>query len=80
MSLGVVGDFMRKPLKQCSRCGLKFPKNDEQCLHCSHIKNAVELQKLKETINDEIKSNSKVGSFFLLIALILGLLLFLASS
>ena len=79
MTLGYLGDFMKKPTIKCKRCGLKSPEDNGCCSYCDHLKTEAELQSLKE----EIKSNSiysnKIGLVFIFLVFVISLLLYLSA-
>jgi hypothetical protein len=68
----------QKPTKLCERCGLKYPEDEPACLHCKEILSEPELEAFKEKIDSQGEATSNLGSIFCLVALILGVLLFLS--
>lgn len=70
--MGVFGAFRRqqKPTKKCSRCGLRFTVNKEECPHCSGLSDS-EVRNLKRRFTLEQLANSRLGTKMLLAAIVL---------
>ena len=65
-----------KPTKKCDRCGLRYPKDEERCSHCSEL-NARELDELLHRLKEEAGANSNLGTKFLLVSVVLAFFVFL---
>lgn len=67
----------QKPTKPCERCGLRYPEDEVQCTHCKDISDA-QLPAFKDHINAQYESGARLGSIFMAIALVIGVLLLLS--
>lgn len=67
----------QKPTKQCPRCSLRYPIDEEKCLHCKNVSDS-ELTAFKEHIEAQKEAGASLGSIFLMVTLILGALLLLS--
>jgi hypothetical protein len=65
--------------QQCERCELRYPKAEKRCPHCADL-NEKQLAMLREKYKREHTGNARLGHWFLLAALGLGILLLLALS
>jgi len=68
--------FIPPPLKltkKCNRCGLLYPKDEEQCSHCSNLSDQ-EVLELKDNFKNEQAGNNNLGKL-LFIAIILLMLM-----
>ena len=70
-------EFMIKNTKKCSRCGLKFPSTDEDCVHCHHL-NDKEFSDFKEQLSRSHSVRSSLGIKLFISALIIFILLLLS--
>lgn len=60
--------------KKCTRCGLLYPKDENECSHCSELTDK-EVINLKEDFVEEQKGNSELGKLFLFISSIVALIM-----
>jgi hypothetical protein len=66
--------------RRCQRCGLRYPKADAACPHCTGLTER-EVQELKDRHEDERAGNANLGRLLLYIAgLLLVAMLFVALS
>lgn len=77
MSLGGLGLKavqlrLQKRTTICSRCGLRYPKESEKCIHCGDL-GEQELQELLSTVKEQRESNRDLGVLFLTIAVLIGI-------
>ena len=75
--LGARAALRQKPTKLCERCGLRYAIDEAQCTHCKDISDS-ELADFKERIEAQHESSANLGYLFLVVALVLGILLFFA--
>ena len=69
----VVVPFIPVPIrrtKKCNRCGLLFPKKENECIHCSNL-NDVELEEPNSRIAEERKGNHRLGMLCLYLSLLI---------
>lgn len=60
--------------QQCERCGLLYPKDEKECIHCGNLDEA-QLHELKQKrLNDE-ESTRGLGGIFFLLSLVVVLIL-----
>ena len=78
MSLGYASDFMKKSTVNCERCGLKYPKENDNCSHCFHLTSERELQTLKTQLRENDKSFNKIRLIFVVLILMISFLLYLS--
>ena len=78
--MGLLGQALvrRKPTKPCHRCGLRYPVDEEECVHCKHIKTDRELSLFKEKLAKQREAKKNLGLRFLVIAVILTIILLLS--
>lgn len=78
--LGMFAAHMRnrKPTGKCERCGLYFPKSEENCIHCHDLSDS-ELIKFKEKISKEHKGNASLGKLMLFTGAVVFLLVVLVN-
>lgn len=76
--LGARAAFKQKPTKPCERCGLRHPIDEVRCSHCKDISDQ-ELPTFKENIGTQHELGAKLCSIFFVVALALGVFLFLLS-
>ena len=64
--------------RKCHRCGLRYPKNDTVCPHCSGLTDQ-QVAEVKARREREHAGNANLGRLFLYIAglLVVGMLIFL---
>jgi hypothetical protein len=62
---------------QCQRCDLYYPESLAQCVHCSELDD-IQLSAFKLAHHETLQDNSKLGSYLLFGAVIIGLLLLLS--
>lgn len=67
----------KKPTKKCERCGLRYPEEDEVCIHCGKLDDS-ELLQLKESIEEEHKAHFYLGRKFYAVALMVFVMLLLS--
>ena len=60
----------QKPNQKCERCGLVYPTDEDECIHCGKL-GEVELNTLKEKILNDAESANNLGRLFVILALIL---------
>lgn len=75
--LGARAALKQRPTKRCERCGLRYPKDEDRCTHCKNVSDS-ELAAFKEQIEAQRESGGRLGAIFLVMALALGVLLFLS--
>jgi hypothetical protein len=68
----------QKPTKLCERCGLRYSLDEPACTHCKDIVSESDLAAFKERIQQQKVSGVNLGAIFFVIALAIGLLLFLS--
>lgn len=68
----------RKPTKKCERCGLRFVIDEEHCPHCHGLSES-DLSAFKKKIANEHRHTQKLGNLMLFGALVLLVLMALAS-
>lgn len=73
--LGARAAHKQKSTKPCSRCSLWYPEDEASCIHCKDISDD-HLETFKRRIEAQHESNAKLGRTFIVIAMVLGLLLF----
>ena len=56
--------------KKCKRCGLRYPRKEVQCVHCSNLTD-VEVEKLLQQKKKEHKTSASIGKLFFYIAILL---------
>ena len=56
--------------KKCERCGLRYPKKEVACSHCSDLSDQ-EVHDLKARYENERAGNANLGRLFLYIAALL---------
>ena len=56
------------PDQLCERCGLLYPKDDKQCIHCGNL-DAAQFHDLKQKLLSKEESTRGLGTIFLLLAL-----------
>lgn len=66
-----------KRTKKCERCGCRYPKVEENCSHCSNLKDGAELNEFLSLRKRRMKANVNLGKLFLYISLLLALILIL---
>jgi len=71
LGLGMkVADYRsQKPNQKCERCGLLYPKDEDECIHCGKL-GEVELNTLKEKILNDAESANNLGRVFFMLALV----------
>ena len=74
---------MQVPIKikftrKCKRCGLRYPRGEQACSHCTGLSEG-EVQALKEKYENEHAGNANLGRLFLYIAglMVVGMLIVL---
>ncbi len=65
------GGFGRK--RQCQRCGLRRPDNDDECPHCAGLDDA-EVADLRRHTTEEHEGHSRLGRTFLIVAAVLAVI------
>lgn len=55
---------------RCGRCGLRYPKKDAQCIHCTGLSDS-EVKSLKEGHAETLEGNANLGRVFGYIAAVL---------
>jgi hypothetical protein len=55
---------------KCARCGLRYPKNETVCTHCSDLSNQ-EVENLKTRYDNEHYGNARLGRLFISISILL---------
>ncbi len=66
LGLGISHNLSQK----CERCGLLYPKDEEECIHCGKLGEA-DLHVLKQKILNDAESTSSLGRIFLILSLVL---------
>ena len=56
--------------KKCDRCGLRYPIEEENCVHCFKLSDK-EVGELKLKIDEEQISNKNLGHLFFYICILL---------
>lgn len=56
--------------KKCPRCQLRYRRKENQCTHCKELTD-YEVEKLKESYDDEHKGNAQLGRWFLFASVII---------
>jgi len=56
--------------KKCKRCGLRYPRKEVQCVHCSNLTD-VEVEELLQQKKKEHKTSAEIGKLFFYIAVLL---------
>ena len=56
--------------KKCKRCGLRYPRQEVQCVHCSNLTD-VEVEELLQQKKKEHKTSASIGKLFFYIAILL---------
>ena len=56
--------------KKCKRCGLRYPRKEVQCVHCSTLTD-IEVEELLQQKKKEHKTSSSIGKLFFYIAILL---------
>lgn len=59
--------FPFKRTKKCQRCGLRYPKVEVQCTHCSELTDGSALDELLMKKSSESYGNQNLGLLFLLL-------------
>jgi hypothetical protein len=78
MALGMSAAWraMQPKKKRCERCGLYYTEKLNKCSHCGDLDDSG-LQALLERHEEEFKGNASLGKFFILGAVVIGVLLLL---
>ena len=58
-----------KSNQQCKRCGLLYPKDEEECIHCGNLDEA-QLHALKQQILNSEETNSSIGKVFFILTIV----------
>jgi len=79
MSVGMNLTLLIKKLKQkrCDRCNLYYDAELDQCIHCSELDDA-QLLAFKVQHQNDLRSNSILGNYLLVSAIIIALILLLS--
>lgn len=56
--------------KKCKRCGLRYPRKEVQCVHCTNLTD-VEVEELLQQKKKEHKTSAGIGKLFFYIAILL---------
>jgi predicted ATP-dependent serine protease len=56
--------------KKCKRCGLRYPRKEIQCVHCSTLTD-VEVDALLQKKKKEHKTSASIGKLFIYIAILI---------
>ena len=72
MGLGGVWAHRRnqKPTIKCQRCGLRYPHDDDKCIHCGHLDDDG-LKVLLDKLHKQAQSNKRLGFILLSLSLLL---------
>ena len=62
------------PDQQCERCGLLYPKDEEQCVHCGNFDEA-QLHELKQKLLNNEESTRSLGGIFFILSLVVVVIL-----
>ena len=58
-----------KSNQQCKRCGLLYPKDEEECMHCGNLDEA-QLHELKQKLLNNEESTRSLGGIFFILSLV----------
>ena len=78
LGLKLVNAKQGKPLRDCERCGLKYPEGDEACPHCADLEEG-ELAALISQVAEQHEAHGHLGRLFFVFAIISVLLLVAAN-
>jgi len=65
--------------KKCTRCGLQYPIKEDACAHCKDLTDQ-EVEELLSKLKEEHEGNSNIGKFFIYVAALLVIVMFIASN
>ncbi|QBY03866.1 hypothetical protein E2K93_05480 [Thalassotalea sp. HSM 43] len=66
-----------RPSQRCQRCGLSFPKKQENCHHCHGLSDR-EVEQMLLDYEQKHKANSELGKLFIYISVLIGIAMLLA--
>jgi len=64
--------------KKCKRCGLRYPRTEKRCVHCTGLSDT-EVEALLIEKKKEHKTSAVIGRLFLYITVLIVILIALAS-
>ena len=73
LGLKAVQHKLQKPTRECERCGLRTPLDQEKCVHCGEL-NDQELIAFQEKLQHERQGSRNLGVLFLAVAVVSGLI------
>ena len=67
--------------KKCQRCGLRYPKKEEVCPHCTGLTDQ-QVREIRARHQSELAGNANIGRLFFYIAglLVVGMLIYMLNS
>ena len=65
-----------KPSQECTRCGLRYTIDNENCPHCRNLSDS-QLLELKKEISNNHEANKRLGKVFFIIAIAITVLMIL---
>ncbi len=60
--------------QQCERCGLLYPKDEKQCIHCGNLDDA-QLHEFRQKLQNDEESTRSLGGIFFLLSVVVVLIL-----